>query len=105
MPVQQTYNEEIELVSKFIKALAHPARLAILKEISKRGGQVRGELIVIDQMSSPTVQQHLRDLKKAGLIKGRIFGQNSSYGIDYENIKMLEDGFSKFIDSIAKEEE
>jgi len=102
MPVLQKYDDDLVDATKLLKALAHPARLAILRTLAQKGGKLNGELISIEQMAPATVQQHLRDLKKAGLIKGRIFGLNSSYSIDYEKLESMEKQFALYLASLRK---
>ena len=62
-----------------LKALAHPARLAILRTLARRGDCVCGEVVEVMPLAQATVSQHLRILKDAGLIQGRIDGRNSCY--------------------------
>jgi len=76
---------DVEL-SDLARAIGHPARIAILKAIADRGGQVQGEIVPVPEMAASTVIQHMRELKKAGLINGKIFGNNCSYGLNAEVI-------------------
>lgn len=82
-------------LSHFTRAIGHPARVAVLIALSKREGDVEGEIIEVPPLSQTTVIQHLRELKRAGLVQGRIFGTKSKYGIDYQNLehffKLLQD--------------
>ncbi len=64
------------------KALAHPARIAILQLLSKRKTCVCGDIVDELPLSQSTVSQHLNELKKAGLIKGEINGPSVCYCID-----------------------
>lgn len=64
------------------KALAHPARIAILQFLSKRETCVCGDIVDELPLSQSTVSQHLNELKKAGLIKGEIEGPSVCYCID-----------------------
>ncbi|TXK31567.1 winged helix-turn-helix transcriptional regulator [Pontibacter qinzhouensis] len=93
-------NEQMELAA-LAKALAHPARIAILQEmLSKRTCQC-GELVTSIGLAQPTVSQHLKELKQAGLIKGSIEGAKICYCIDeanWQKCKQLFNGlFDEFI--------
>lgn len=92
-------NLEKEL-SHFARAIGHPARVAVLLEIAKRGNTVFGEIVDIPPLSKTTVLQHLRELKRAGLIQGRIFGTKASYNLDLENISKFHSTFFQFMKSI-----
>jgi ArsR family transcriptional regulator, arsenate/arsenite/antimonite-responsive transcriptional repressor len=71
-----------ELLAERLKALAHPARLEILRVLAARGTCVCGEVVKVMPLSQATVSQHLKVLKEAGLIRGRIDGKNSCYCLD-----------------------
>ena len=71
-----------EALAEKLKALAHPARLAILRTLADRGRCVCGEVVEVMPLAQATVSQHLKILKEAGLIQGRIEGRNSCYCLD-----------------------
>ncbi len=71
--------------AKYAKALAHPARIAILQILIKRQACICGDLVDELPLSQSTVSQHLRELKEAGLIKGTIEGVSVCYCIDEKN--------------------
>jgi DNA-binding transcriptional ArsR family regulator len=70
---------EIALIAK---ALGHPARIAILQYLSEQKSCVCGDIVEELPLSQSTVSQHLKELKKAGLIKGEIEGPSVCYCID-----------------------
>ena len=65
----------------YARVLGHPARITILLEMIKAGGTIDGKIVHVEGMSPTTVIQHLRELKRAGVIDGRIFGARSNYWI------------------------
>jgi len=69
-------------ISKYAKALAHPARVAILQLLIKKQACVCGDIVEELPLSQSTVSQHLKELKEAGLIKGDIDGAKICYCID-----------------------
>jgi DNA-binding transcriptional ArsR family regulator len=69
-------------IAKYAKALAHPARVAILQFLIKKQACVCGDIVNELPLSQSTVSQHLKELKEAGLIKGDIDGAKVCYCID-----------------------
>jgi DNA-binding transcriptional ArsR family regulator len=72
-------------VAAYAKALAHPARIAILKHLVKMKSCMCGDIVDELPLSQSTVSQHLKELKEAGLIKGNINGASVCYCIDEVN--------------------
>jgi len=69
-------------IAAFAKALAHPARVAILQLLIKKQSCVCGDIVDELPLSQSTVSQHLKELKEVGLIKGDIDGAKVCYCID-----------------------
>ena len=69
-------------IAKYAKALAHPARVAILQILLKKQNCICGDIVEELPLSQSTVSQHLKELKEAGLIKGDIEGAKVCYCID-----------------------
>lgn len=69
-------------ISKYAKALANPARVAILQLLIKKQSCICGDIVDELPLSQSTVSQHLKELKDAGLIKGDIDGARICYCID-----------------------
>lgn len=90
-------------LSKYAKALAHPARIAILKLLLKKNACICGDIVDELPLSQSTVSQHLKELKDAGLIKGSIDGVKICYCIDGDEWKransMLSDLFATYRES------
>ena len=76
------YSDQQKLIAKFSKALAHPARVAILNLLLKKKSCICGDIVLEIPLSQSTVSQHLKELKKAGLIRGKIEGSKICYCID-----------------------
>jgi len=77
-------------IARYAKALAHPARIAILQLLIKKQTCICGDIVEELPLSQSTVSQHLKELKDAGLIKGEIEGAKVCYCIDekeWENAK------------------
>ena len=69
-------------IAMYAKALAHPARVAIVEMLLKSASCVCGDIVEELPLSQSTVSQHLKELKNAGLIKGEIEGVKTCYCID-----------------------
>lgn len=72
-------------IAEIAKALAHPARVAIIKLLLKKQSCICGDIVDELPLSQSTISQHLKELKKAGLIKGSIDGVKVCYCIDADN--------------------
>ncbi|HYG52169.1 MAG TPA: metalloregulator ArsR/SmtB family transcription factor [Flavobacteriales bacterium] len=69
-------------IAKYMKALGHPARIAIIELLVKKQSCICGDIVEELPLSQSTVSQHLKELKEAGLIKGDIDGVKVCYCID-----------------------
>jgi ArsR family transcriptional regulator, arsenate/arsenite/antimonite-responsive transcriptional repressor len=66
-------------MAKLLKALGHPARLAIVLHLLKVDSCVCGDLVDELPLAQPTISQHLKELKQVDLIKGNIEGTSICY--------------------------
>lgn len=78
------------------KALGHPARIAILEYLLKVDACICGDIVNELPLAQPTVSQHLKELKNAGLIKGSIEGNAICYCLDEKAFSMLSSYFEGF---------
>jgi len=65
-----------------MKALAHPARIAIIQQLLRANACICGDLVDELGLAQATISQHLKELKNAGLIRGTIEGTSVCYCID-----------------------
>lgn len=84
------------------KALGHPARIAILKILGNRNTCFCGDIAEILPLAQSTVSQHLKALKKAGLINGEIEGVRTCYCLNPDGIKELNVLLSDLSDDLMK---
>lgn len=85
-------------LAHYSRAIGHPVRIVILQTMLRRGQPVEGEIIEVPQLSKATVIQHLRELKRAGLISGKIFGTKARYWVDEENLKIFAEYSRQFFE-------
>jgi DNA-binding transcriptional ArsR family regulator len=85
-------------IARYAKALAHPARVAILQLLIKRQACICGDIVDELPLSQSTVSQHLKELKEAGLIKGEIEGAKVCYCIDEKEWKAAQTWINQLFD-------
>ncbi len=78
----EIFTEEQNKLAVQLKAIAHPARIAILQELIKVNACICGDLVEELGLAQATISQHLKELKNAGLIKGTIEGVSVCYCIE-----------------------
>lgn len=93
-----SFNENQNRIAQMAKALAHPARVAIIEHLLKVNQCICGDIVNELPLAQSTVSQHLKALKDAGLIKGSIEGKAICYCIDEITFQEL----SSFFDLITK---
>ena len=98
--LQENFNTYEQDLAHFARAIGHPARIIIIHSMLKQNGMIEGEVIEVPQIAKATVIQHLRELKRAGIINGRIFGAKAKYWIEKDKLtyfKSLSEQFFKEI--------
>jgi ArsR family transcriptional regulator len=85
------------------KALGHPARVAIIEYLLKVNTCITGDIVNELPLAQPTVSQHLKELKNAGLIQGSIEGTSVCYCIDENAFNILKEYFSKIISTVTNQ--
>ena len=78
----EIFTEKQNKLASMLKALAHPARIAIIQHVIKTNSCICGDLVEVLGLAQPTISQHLKELKNAGLIQGTIEGTSVCYCID-----------------------
>jgi ArsR family transcriptional regulator len=91
---------ELQKCSTLFKALAHPARLAILKYLADTKTCITGDLADELPLGRTTVNQHLKELKDAGLIQGTTEGVKTCYCLNLRNVCELKKMAEKFLNDI-----
>jgi len=89
-------------IATLSKALGHPARVAIIEYLMSVETCICGDIVNELPLAQPTVSQHLKELKNAGLIKGSIEGNAICYCIDEKSLTKLQDYFANISDSLEK---
>lgn len=86
-------------IASMAKAIAHPARIAILQQLLKTNACVCGSLVEDLGLAQATISQHLKELKNVGLIQGTVEGTSVCYCINTKTWKQYQQLFADlFID-------
>lgn len=84
------YTEEVNEIASLMKALAHPARIAIVEHLLKVNSCICGDIVNELSLAQPTVSQHLKELKSSGIIQGEIEGTSICYCLNIKTIEKIE---------------
>ncbi|MBS0031746.1 ArsR/SmtB family transcription factor [Chitinophaga sp. 22321] len=87
-------------IAAMAKALAHPARIAILQYLVKKNACVCGDLVEELGLAQATTSQHLKELKIAGIIQGSIEGASVCYCINPKVWKQYKELFNTFFKDV-----
>lgn len=93
---QLDYSEHEKEMARFAKALAHPARIAILKLLAARNTCICNDMVKELPLAQATVSQHLKELKDAGLVQGNITPPSVKYCINRQNWELAKKMFEEF---------
>lgn len=102
---KESFTQKDQDLAAVAKALAHPARIAILKLLAQKNECICGELVEVLPLSQSTVSQHLKELKSAGLISGSIDGPRSCYCINWKAFSRFMGEFSFLFNKLKVQNE
>ena len=83
------------------KALAHPARIAIIQHLLNVNACINGDLVQELGLAQATISQHLRELKDIGLIQGVIEGSKVNYCINPKRWAEIQNQFNELFKSYS----
>lgn len=92
----EIFSDKQNRLAQMMKALAHPARIAILQHLVKTNACICGDLVEELGLAQATISQHLKELKNAGLIQGTIEGTSVCYCIDPKVWNQYKNTFDNF---------
>ena len=84
MPVAklEVFDETSVRLAGFARALAHPARISILRFLAGKGEVPCMDIVAALPLSQPASSRHINELRKAGLLKSRAHGNNVLFQLD-----------------------
>ncbi|KLT63892.1 MULTISPECIES: ArsR/SmtB family transcription factor [Pedobacter] len=99
----EIFSTEQNQLATLFKALAHPARIAILQRILSSNTCICGDLVDELGLAQATISQHLKELKNAEIIQGTIEGVSVCYCINPVTWKSIETQMSAFLGAYKQE--
>jgi len=94
---KENLTKEQEQLARFAKALGHPIRVAILQMLAKQTCCYHGDMSEILPVAKSTLSQHLKELKEAGLIQGKITPPMVLYCINKKNWLLAKSLFNSLL--------
>ena len=104
MQKKEIFEKDLQDIAEFCRVISHPARLAILRYLAETKSCISGDISEELPLGRTTVNQHLKELKKAGLIQGQVEGVKTNYCLDYEKIEEMKNLLSGFLDEFKTPE-
>lgn len=92
---KEKFSDEEVWLADVAKALSHPARLKILKFLNKMDSCMVGSIVERLPLAQSTVSQHLKELKRVGLIEGEIDGPKICYCVNKKTLQRAKKQFDK----------
>ena len=87
------FTDKQNAVATLLKAMGHPARVAIIEYLLKVDSCICGDIVNELPLAQQTISQHLKELKNANIIKGTIEGTAICYCINPDTIDKIENHF------------
>ncbi len=98
---KEEFTKEDIWLADVAKALSHPARIQILKILTSMNACMCGDIVEILPLSQSTVSQHLKELKRVGLITGEIDGPKMCYCVDNKNLQKAKSELDKLFKKVC----
>jgi ArsR family transcriptional regulator len=97
---KELFDDKLQERANLFKTLGHPARLQILQFLAQTKTCISGDISEELPLSRTTVNQHLKELKKAGLIRGHVTGVKMNYCCDYLKMAQMKTVLSGFLNEL-----
>jgi ArsR family transcriptional regulator, arsenate/arsenite/antimonite-responsive transcriptional repressor len=96
----ELFEEKLQKRANLFKALAHPARLQILQFLAQSGTCLSGDISEMFPLTRTTLNQHMNELKNAGLIRGHVKGAKTVYCLDCSKVEEMKNILEAFLTEI-----
>lgn len=96
----ELFDKELTEQANFFKVLAHPARLQILLFLAQTKSCITGDISDELPLGRTTVNQHIKELKTQGLIKGHTEGVKTKYCLNPEKVNLVKQSLQHFLDNL-----
>ena len=94
----ELFDEDLQHQANLFKVLGHPARLQIIRFLAKTRICYSGDISEELPLGRTTINQHLKELKNAGIIRGQVGGSKRNYCLDYDKVEEMLNILSGFLD-------
>lgn len=98
---REEFTQEEIWLSDVAKAISHPARVRILKILNETNSCIVGTLVDKLPLAQATVSQHLKELKRVGLIEGEIDGPKVCYCLNLKSLSKAKSSIDKLFSKIG----
>jgi len=98
---EQPFGKNLVVMADLAKALGHPARLRILEILASSPGCLCGDIVEQLPLAQATVSQHLKELKRVGLIQAEISGPRTCYCLNSETLTRAREAFTTLFTGIG----
>jgi len=98
---KEEFTQEDIWLADVAKALSHPARIRILKILTEMNVCMCGDIVDLLPLSQSTVSQHLKELKRVGLIQGDIEGAKVCYCVNNKSLQKAKKELDKLFNQIC----
>lgn len=95
------YSKKDLRLAGMLKALGHPARIAIVRILARHETCVCGEIVELLPLAQATVSQHLKALKVSGIIQGEVEGPRTCYCLDPRAIAEIDGLLESFLNKVS----
>jgi DNA-binding transcriptional ArsR family regulator len=101
---KELFDEGLQQQADLFKLLGHPARLQIIRFLAETKTCFCGDISDEIPLGRTTVNQHLKELKDAGIILGQVGGSKRDYCLDMDKVEEMLDMIREFLDEFGKPE-
>lgn len=101
----EIFSDKQNKLAQMMKALGHPARIAIIQHLIKSQACICGDLVDELGLAQATISQHLKELKNVGIIKGTVEGTSVCYCIDNKVWNQYRTAFESFFVSYVNKDD
>ncbi|MBX7153341.1 MAG: metalloregulator ArsR/SmtB family transcription factor [Bacteriodetes bacterium] len=101
--VTKGYTKKDVRMAELLKAVAHPARIAVIRLLAKKNTCTCGEIVEQLPIAQATVSQHIKALKDSGVITGKEEGASVIYSLNLKAIEEVDTLLDTFLTKISPE--
>jgi ArsR family transcriptional regulator, arsenate/arsenite/antimonite-responsive transcriptional repressor len=101
---KELFDDVLQQQANLFKVLGHPARLQIIRFLAETKTCYSGDISEDLPLGRTTVNQHLKELKNAGIIRGQVGGSKKDYCLDLVKVEEMMKIMRSFLDEFNQPE-